>query len=67
MLRVPSQIPLERRPRRPARYSTAYSAPRTYDYVNPAVDVGVFGFRVGYKVGGFGGPVRILPYDESFV
>lgn len=31
------------------------------------MDVGVFGFRVGCLVGGFAGPVRILPYDEGFV
>ena len=67
MLRVPSQIPLECRPRRPSRYSAPYSTPRTDDNVNAAVKVGVLGFRVGFQVGGFGGPIGILPYDESFV
>ena len=67
MLRVPPQIPLERRPRRPSRYSAAYSTPRTDDDVNPAVHIGILGFRVGLQIGGFGGPIGILPYDESFV
>ena len=31
------------------------------------MNIGVLGFRVGVKVEGFGGPVRILPYDEGFV
>ena len=67
MLRVPSQIPLECRPRGPSCYSTAYSAPGTDYDVNPAVDIGVFGSRVGFQVGGFCGPLGVLPYDESFV
>lgn len=29
--------------------------------------VGVLGFWVGFQVGGFGGPVGVLPHDESFV
>ncbi len=29
--------------------------------------VGILGFRVGFQIGGFGGPIGILPYDESFV
>ena len=31
------------------------------------MQVGILGFRVGFQISGFGGPVRILPYDESFV
>ena len=29
--------------------------------------VGILGFRVGFQIGSFGGPVGILPYYESFV
>lgn len=29
--------------------------------------VGVLRLRVGFQVGGFGGPIGILPYDERFV
>ena len=67
MLRVPSQIPLERRPRRPSRYPAAYGAPGTYYDIYPTVNVGVLGFRVGFQVGGFAGPFWVLPYDECFV
>ena len=67
MLRVPSQIPLERRPRRPSRHCAAYSFERANDYIDAAVEVGILGFRVGFQIGGLGGPVGILPYDESFV
>ena len=29
--------------------------------------VGVFRLRVGFQIGGFGGPIGILPHDERFV
>lgn len=67
MLRVASQIPLERRPRRPPCDSAPYSTPRTDDDIDPAVHIGVFGLGVGFQIGGFGGPIGILPHDESFV
>ena len=31
------------------------------------MDVRILGFPVGFQVDGFGGPIWILPYDESFV
>ena len=31
------------------------------------MQIGILGFRIGLQVGGFGGPVGILPHDESFV
>ena len=67
ILRVPSQIPLECFPGRPPRHRAAYGTPRTDDDVDPAVRIGVPGVRVGFQVGGFGGAVGVLPYDEGFV
>ena len=67
VLRVPSQVPLKRRPGRPPCYRAANSTPWTYDDVDSAMHVGVLGFRVGFQIRGFGGPVRILPHDEGFV
>ena len=66
-LRVPSQIPLKRRPRRPSRHSAAHSPPRTDDDIDPAVQIGVLGFGIGFQIGGSAGPVGILPYDERLV
>ena len=31
------------------------------------MEVRVLGFRVGFQIGGFGGPFWALPHDESFV
>ena len=66
-LRVPSQIPLERRPGRPPRHGAAHGPPRTDDDVDPAVQIGILGFGIGFPIGGFAGPVGILPYDERLV
>ena len=67
MLRVPSQIPLERRSRRPSCYAAAYSTPWTHYYINPSVQIGILGFRVSRQIGGFGRPIGILPHDQRFV
>ena len=66
-LRIPSQIPLERRPGRPPRHRTTHSPPRTDNDIDPAVHVGILGVGVGFQIGGLGRPVRVLPDDEGFV
>ena len=66
-LRVPSQIPLERRSGRPSRHGAAHSPPRTDDDIDPAVQIGILGFGIGFQIGGSTGPVGILPYDERLV
>ena len=67
IFRVPPEIPLKRRARGPTCHPATYGAPRTDDDVNPAVHVGVLRLGVGLEVGGFGGPIGILPHDERFV
>ena len=66
-LRISSQIPLKRRPGRPSRHGAAHSPPRTDDDIDPAVQIGILGFGIGFQIGGSTGPVGILPYDERLV
>ena len=67
IFRIASQIPLKRRPRRPPCYRAAYRTPRTDDDIDSTVPIGILGFRVCFLIRGFGGPIGILPHDESLV
>lgn len=67
LLRVASQVTLERGAGRPSGYGAANRAPRRDDDVDAAMGVRVLGGRVRDQIVHARGPVRVLPHDQGFI